>query len=117
MDLLKEEHGTTILETLVVILLLGILVTLTSSFYSGIFNNKNMLKADALQLAKQEIARVLNEKIEYDTIYYNESKNLKIERNIYKDKILNNAQVSISKSSNDSLILVLNTNYKLENSK
>lgn len=117
MDLLKEEKGTTILETLVVILLLGILVTLTTAFYSNIFSNKNMLKADALQLANQEISKVLSERCISDTIYFNEKKNLKVERNIYQSELLNAVKVSISKSSNDSLILVLTTIYKNEISK
>lgn len=112
MDLLKEENGTTILETLVVILLLGILVTLTASFFTTIFNNKNMLKGDALQLAQQEINRVLSEKSENDTTYNNETENLKVQRIITKDVDLNSVDVMISKSSTDSLLLLLKASYK-----
>ena len=114
MDFLKREQGTTILETLVVIIILGILVTLTAAFYSNIFSNRNMLRTDALGLAKQEISRVLSERCISDTFYYNEKKNLKVERNIYQNELLNAVKVSISKSINDSLILVLTTNYKNE---
>ena len=117
MDLLKEEKGTTILETLVVILLLGILVKITTAFYSNIISNRNMLKTDALWLAKQEISRVLNEKPGNDTTYYNASKNLRVERNIYQNDLLNTIKVSISRTGNDSLILVLTTKYKNETSK
>lgn len=112
MDLLKEENGTTILETLVVILLLGILVTLTAGFFTTIFNNKNMLKGDALQLAQQEINRVLSEKSENDTTYNNESENLKVQRIITKDEKLNCVEVMISRSSTDSVLLVLKASYK-----
>ena len=112
MDSLKEENGTTILETLVVILLLGILVTLTAGFFTTIFNNKNMLKGEALQLAQQEINRVLSEKIENDTTYNNETENLKVQRIITKDVELNSVEVMISKSSTDSLLLLLKACYK-----
>lgn len=112
MDLLKEENGTTILETLVVILLLGILVTLTAGFFTTIFNNKNMLKGDALQLAQQEINRVLSEKSENDTTYTNEIENLKVQRNITKDEKLNFVEVMISIASTDSPLLVLKASYK-----
>jgi len=112
MDLLKAERGTTILETLVVILLLGILVTLTASFFTTIFSNKNMLKSDALQLAQQEINRVLSEKSENDTSYTNETENLKVQRIITKDEKLNSVEIMISKSSNDSLMLLLKAFYK-----
>lgn len=117
MDLLKEEQGTTILETLVVILLLGILVTITTAFYSNIFSNKNMLKADALQLAKQEISKVLSERCISDTIYYNDKKNLKVQRNISQNDLINSVQVTVSKSNPDSVVIGLNAIYKNENSK
>jgi type II secretory pathway pseudopilin PulG len=112
MDLLIEENGTTILETLVVILLLGILVTLTAGFFTTIFNNKNMLKGEALQLAQQEINRVLSEKSENDTTYKNKTENLKVQRIITKDEKLNYVEVMISKSSTDSLLLLLKASYK-----
>jgi type II secretory pathway pseudopilin PulG len=112
MDLLKEEHGTTILETLVVILLLGILVTLTASFFTTIFRNKNMLKAEALQMAQQEINRVLSEKCENDTTYNNLTENLKIHRMIIKEEKLSRVEVIISIASSDSLILMLSASYR-----
>ena len=112
MDLLRDEKGTTILETLVVILLLGILVTLTAGFFRTIFNNKYMLKGDALQLAQQEINRVLSEKSENDTTYTNETENLKVQRIITEDVDLNSVEVMISKSSTDSPLLLLKASYK-----
>jgi type II secretory pathway pseudopilin PulG len=112
MDLLKEENGTTILETLVVILLLGILVTLTASFFTTIFSNKSMLKGEALQLAQQEINRVLSEKSENDSTYKNKTENLKVQRIITKDGKLNSVEVMISKSNTDSLLLLLEASYK-----
>ena len=112
MDLLRDEKGTTILETLVVILLLGILVTLTAGFFTTIFNNKYMLKGDALQLAQQEINRVLSEKSENDTTYTNETENLKVQRIITEDVDLNSVEVMISKSSTDSPLLLLKASYK-----
>lgn len=112
MDLLKEEHGTTILETLVVILLLGILVTLTASFFSNLFNNERILRGEALSIAQQEISRVLSEKSETDTLFKNEKGNLQIRRVVYKEEKLNLIEIMVSKSSNDSLILTLKAAYK-----
>jgi Tfp pilus assembly protein PilV len=112
MDLLKKENGTTILETLVVILLLGILVTLTAGFFTTIFNNKNMLKGDALQLAQQEISRTISETSEQDTSYSNGTGNLRVRRLVYKEEGLYKVEVLVSRASTDSLIISLKANYK-----
>lgn len=112
MDILKKENGTTILESLVVILLLGILITLTAGFFTTLFNNKNMLKSEALLLAQQEISRVTTEKSENDTTYTNVTENLKVQRFIYKEEALNRVEVMISKTSSDSIILSLKVSYQ-----
>lgn len=111
MDLLKEETGTTILESLVVILLLGILVTLTASFFSIIFNNKNMLKGDALLLAQQEIERTLSEKSDHDTTYFSEYGNMEVKRLIRKEENKYLVDVIVSKARNDSALVQLNAIY------
>ena len=111
MDILKKENGTTILESLVVILLLGILITMTASFFSTIFNNKNMLKAEALMLAQQEISRTISEVSEQDTLYVNEKGNLKVHRIVYKEDKLNKIEVLVSKVSTDSIIISFKAIY------
>lgn len=111
MDLLKEENGTTILESLVVILLLGILITLTAGFFTTVFNNKNMLKGEALLIAQQEISRTISEVSERDTSYTNETGNLSVRRIVYKDTELCKVEVLVSKASTDSLIISLKANY------
>lgn len=118
MDLLTKQNGTTLLESLVIILLLGILLNITASFFNMILNNNNMLKTEALQLAQQEIERTISQFSEHDTIYLNESGNLKVRRIVFKNENKNlsfqylyNVEVSVSKSKNDSLIILLKTIY------
>lgn len=111
MDLLKEEYGTTIIESLVVILLLGILVTLTASFFSAIYYDKNMLKGQALQLANQEISLVLNNHSENDSIYTNDTGNLQVHRIIRREEKLNMVEVQVIKTRTDSIIVSLEASY------
>ena len=112
MDLLREENGTTILESLVVILLLGILITLTAGFFTTVFNNKNMLKGEALLLAQQEISRTISEASQRDTSYTNETGNLIVRRIVYKEDELCRIEVLVSRVSTDSLIISLKADYK-----
>jgi len=107
MDLLKEEKGTTIL----VILLLGILTTLTVSFFSTIFNNKNMLKGRALQLAQQEISKSISEGSEHDTSYTKDMGNLLVRRIIYHEEYIEKVEVQVGRNGIEDPIISLKANY------
>lgn len=105
------NNGTTIIESLVVILLLGILVTLTTSFFTEIFNNQKMLRGEALQLANQEVERTLSQQSVKDTSYLNENGNLKVIRIVNNENEYYIIAVSVYRRGVDSAIVLLETNY------
>ncbi len=111
MDLLKKENGTTIIESLVVILLLGILVTVTAVFFNSLFLNHNMLKSDALHLAQQEVDRTLSQHAEKDTSYLNSTGNLNVRRIVIQNENHFDIHVVVSLTRNDSTIIDLNAIY------
>lgn len=105
------NNGTTIIESLVVILLLGILLTLTASFFTEIFNNQKMLRGEALQLANQEVERTLSQQSVNDTSYVNEKGNLKVIRKVNDVNGFFIAAISVCRRGTDSAMVTLNTNY------
>ena len=108
---IKCNDGTTIIESLVVILLLGILVTLTASFFTEIFNNKQMLRGEALELANQEMERTLSQQSVNDTSYFNEKGNLRVIREVNEENDYYIAEIAVCRSGTDSVLIILATNY------
>lgn len=111
MDLLKKENGTTIIESLVVILLLGILVTLTAMIFISLLLNPNMLRSDALRLAHHEIDKTIAQQAEQDTTYTNEQGNLKVHRFVSRTENVYQVEVAVSKNSSDSTLILLKAAY------
>lgn len=111
MDLLNKENGTTIIESLVVILLLGIIVTITALFFNNLLNNYNMLRTDALHLARQEMNKALSQFTETDTTYLNSAGNLEVRRIVTNNDDHYGLQVIVVRSRTDITIITLNAIY------
>jgi len=114
MDKLKDQSGYTIMETLVSILLIGIIITLFAMFFNQVFSNpKLLLRSEALNLANQEVERSINTKSTTDTSYTNNQANLRIERKIESEESLVKAIVSVKSVIAGKEILSLSVMYKL----
>ena len=96
MDLLKKESGYLLIETLVGIILFGMIVTFSLVIFNKIFSNpNNLLRSEALYLAEAEIDNCIKQKSFRDTVYSNESNFLNIYRIIeVKDSVIS-AAVSV----------------------
>ncbi|MFC2094555.1 Tfp pilus assembly protein FimT/FimU [Bacteroidota bacterium] len=112
MHLLDTKDGFTIVETLVVIMILGLLVTLTSVFFSQIFNNpKKMLQGEAFSLARNEIDYCIRFKPESDTLYKNDVGNLSVRRKVNGNENNFNTSVYVDFNKNKSRLIELKVNY------
>lgn len=112
MDQLKSDKGYIIIETLVGIIILGLVITFFAMFFNQIFgNSKILLKGDALILAKQEIERCIVVKATSDTSYFNIRGNLKIMRRIQIVENLSKADVVVASDSGRNEILSLSVMY------
>lgn len=114
MDKLKDQLGYTIMETLVGIILIGLIITFFAMFFNQIFSNpKLLLRSEALTLANLEIEKSINTKAINDTIYKNTNGNLLIKRNIKQEKKLVKSTVVVQTVSSKDSILTLTALYKL----
>lgn len=92
----NKESGFSLIETLVSILVLGLIVTFSLVFFDKIYSNPQiLLKGEALRLAELEMSYCINNKIATDTVYMNSGNNLMIERRVSDNKGLLNAEVKI----------------------
>jgi prepilin-type N-terminal cleavage/methylation domain-containing protein len=95
LDILNKNDGFSLIETLVVILLLGLLVTFTASFFNDLFDKPGLfLKYQALNLANQEMNNCLYNKITTDTSYTISKHNLTVIRKVTEE--LNGYDISVS---------------------
>lgn len=86
MDILRKDGGFSLIETLVAMLLLGLLVTFTVTFFNDLFDKPSIfLKNQALCIAYDEMNYCLNQKISTDTTYVSNQKNLSVNRNITRE--------------------------------
>lgn len=112
MDKMKSESGFTILESLVGILILGIMLILFAVFFNQIFNNPKLLhRSEAFILAKQEIEKCKNKRLTKDTLYFNEKENLSIVRDINLINNIINAKVTVETKLDKKKILSLSVEY------
>lgn len=111
MDILKKENGSTIIEALVTIVLIGILVILTAGFVNMLLTNSTLVKQEALSLAYQEMDRTLSQVTLNDTIYRNEKGNMSVRRIITEDENGLKAEVMVNRISADTLIFSIKANY------
>jgi hypothetical protein len=113
MDLLKKEEGFSIIESLVGIIILGLIVIFFSLFFNKIFQTpKILLRGEAFYLANQEIENSLNMKSKSDTVYSNLNRNLQIRRMVRKEEKLYNIQVEVFTTLEKKCILNLSAYYK-----
>lgn len=113
MGILKDESGTTLIETLVSIGLLGVLIVLSVMVYKNFFSNpKMLLRNEALYLANQEISNSINMKFITDTVYSNENGNLTVERKIYDMETFNKIVVSVVFLQNKKELVKLSADIK-----
>ena len=83
MDILKKEEGMSIIDSLVSIVILGVVVMLTVLVIKGIFTHpRALLKGEACMLASQEIDYSLKYKAIADTTYKNAKGNLLLTRQV-----------------------------------
>ncbi|MFC2139723.1 hypothetical protein ACFLR4_03590 [Bacteroidota bacterium] len=108
MDLLVKEEGTTIIEVLVGLTILGIVMTLSLGVMVKIYGNPKIVsRQEALMLADQEITNCINTRAVTDTVYTNPKGNLFIERSVSSRKNINDVSVSVYSSSSEQLIVSL----------
>lgn len=108
----KDENGFTLIETLVSLLILGILVTLTMIMLNKIYANpKILLGREALRLAEAELTYCVNNTSLNDTIYTNERQNLKVKRKITDEGKLAKVEIAVVMNGNNKEILRLETKY------
>ncbi len=97
MDLLKREEGVSIIESLVSIVILGVIVMMTVIVIKGIFTNpRALLKGEACQIASQEIDYALRYKPVTDSIYKNAKGNLLLSRQISHADSLTRIDVKVT---------------------
>lgn len=112
MDKLKGQEGYTLVESLVGIIILGLVITFFAMFFNQIFGNPRiLLKGEALIMASQELDRCLDIKAITDTSYFNRQGNLKIKRKVELIGKLNKAIVSVASDSGRNEILSLSVTY------
>lgn len=111
MVLLERENGSSIIESLVVILLLGILVLFTSLFFNRLFNNYNLVRYEALQIAQLEIVKCIDQSAVNDTFYVSELSKFKISRIVLNDSNVTRVEVIISRIHDGNQIISLKTVY------
>jgi len=112
LDLLKSENGFTIIETLVAILLLGLLVVGATGFFGTLYNSpKILLRNEALALASNEIDRCISYRILTDTLYKNPVGNLQVKRNVIMKADLNEVIVGVYWSDKNKKLIELKVLY------
>lgn len=93
-------------------MILGLLVTLTSAFFTQIFNNpKKMLQSEAFSLARNEIDYCIRFKPEFDTLYKNDIGNLSVKRKVSMNENYFNTSVSVNFNKNKSRLIELKVKY------
>ena len=100
-QIFQMNSGFTIIETLVAIILLGLVSSMGIMVFNQLWGNKKiMLKKEAFVYASQEIDRCISEKIYSDTVYTNSSGSLSINRRIEPSGKLDKIMVIVQDSKN-----------------
>ena len=112
MDLLKIEEGTTLVEALTSMVLLGIIVGITTMFISSIYENPALLlRREAFTMATAEINNSKNSKATTDTSYTNSSKNMILKREIEINENSISISVDVSESKSKKSLVNISTKY------
>ncbi|MFH0736291.1 MAG: hypothetical protein V1773_17020 [bacterium] len=112
MDLLKNEDGTTLIEALTSMVVLGVMVGITTMFISSIYEKPALfLKREALSMASSEINNSKNNKATTDTSYLNFSGNMKLKREIEIDDNIVVISVDVTEEKTEKSLVKLSTKY------
>ncbi|MBI2417304.1 MAG: prepilin-type N-terminal cleavage/methylation domain-containing protein [Ignavibacteriales bacterium] len=114
MVLLKNQDGYSLIESLVSIVLLGLIVVFSTMAVTGLFTRpKILLKGEACLMAEQEINYSLKYHVTTDTTYTNETGNLIVTRTTTPAGNLANIQVEVVYKGNHEKIAMLSvTDYR-----
>lgn len=113
MDQLKGDRGFTLIEVLVSMVILGILTTLTVLFINTFFSNPMVLfRAEALNIAKGELNRCIENKLENDTTFTSGNGSLLIERKIVIEERLTTVNIIVTHKPTERKIINLDRIYK-----
>ncbi len=86
MKVIRGKNGFSIIEALVSIVLLGLLLSLTASFFTSLFDKPELLlKDEALLMAESSMNKSVRQSLFSDSLYYNEKKTLEVSRKVYYD--------------------------------
>lgn len=97
MDILKREEGVSIIESLVSIVILGLIVVLGVMVMSGLFTHPRvLLKGEACQLVSSEIDYSLKHNPLIDTSYTNSTGNLLVKRHVTEVDSLTRIEVKVT---------------------
>lgn len=113
MELLKDQSGYSLIETLVCISLLGIILFISTSVFVRLFANpKILVRNEALFIANEEITRATQKKEFKDTTYTNENANLTIERRVIESGEFAQIEVYVRHSSQSKEIVKLSASIR-----
>jgi len=108
MDLLIDDSGSTLIETLIGILILGIVATVTFSIYMQVYTSPTLLyKTEALSIANQEVTNCICNKVTSDTSYYNLNNNLIITRKVTVLNRIYRVEVDVAHPKKEGAILTM----------
>lgn len=114
-EYIKSDDGFTIIESLVSLLIIGLVVSLCIIFLNILFSNPGLfLKSEALNAASREIERCIEYRYTNDTTYTT-SNNLVINRNIKVENNIIYADINVLHREKSKNILTLHVAYKKEN--
>lgn len=103
-----DKKGFSIIETLVGIVLLGIIAALSLSIYLNLLSNpKNFLRGEAFTLASQEVEYIKTFKPVTDTNYFNAKGTLQVNRQIEFQDSINHFSVKVSSKQKNIEIIKL----------
>lgn len=95
-------------ETLVGMVMLGIIVTLTIMFINSVLSNPKLLvRGEALNLAKNEISKCTLLKTTTDTLYNNKMGNMSIKRTVVEGTKTIDLKVSVLHIASEKELIVL----------
>lgn len=105
---MKREEGVTIIESLVSIVILGVIVMLTVFVIRGLFTHpRALLQGEACRLASQEIDYSLKYKPAADTSYKNAKGNLLLTRKVSASGGLIRIDVKVTYTGNGEEVAAL----------
>lgn len=112
MDILKNEKGTTLIEALTSMVVLGLIAGITTLFISSIYEKPALfLKREALSMAKSEINNSKNSRTETDTAYSNFGGNLTLKRDVVISDNIVSVTIEVYQTNTKNSLIKLFTKF------